>query len=55
MPAGNVVKIIPDANARQFPSIDLPDQVSATSDEIVTQVIDVKNVNAAQLVPILDP
>jgi general secretion pathway protein D len=55
VPAGNVVKIIPDANARQVPSIDLPDHVSATSDEIVTQVIDVKNVNAAQLVPILRP
>src|SRR6201999_3934317 len=36
-------------------SIDLPDHVSSTSDEIVTQVIDVKNVNAAQLVPILRP
>jgi len=55
VPAGNVVKIIPDANARQVPSIDLPDHVSATSDEIVTQVIDVKSVNAAQLVPILRP
>jgi len=52
---GPVVKILPDANARQMPSIDLPDQVSSTSDEIVTQVIDVKNVNAAQLVPILRP
>ena len=55
VPDGNVVKILPDANARQMPSIDLPDHVSATSDEIVTQVIDVKNVNAAQLVPILRP
>ena len=55
VPDGPVVKILPDANARQMPSIDLPDQVSATSDEIVTQVIDVKNVNAAQLVPILRP
>src|SRR5204863_501539 len=54
-PAGDVVKILPDANARQIPSIDLPDHVSATSDEIVTQVIDVKNVSAAQLVPILRP
>jgi general secretion pathway protein D len=52
---GNVVKILPDANARQMPSIDLPDHVGAASDEIVTQVIDVKNVNAAQLVPILRP
>src|SRR3984957_1444471 len=55
VPDGNLVKILPDANARQMPSIDLPDHVSATSDEIVTQVIDVKNVNAAQLVPILRP
>jgi len=52
---GDIIKIIPDANARQFPSIDLPDRVSATSDEIVTQVIAVRNVSAAQLVPILRP
>ena len=55
VPDGNVVKILPDANARTIPSIDLPDRVSATSDEIVTQVVDVKNVSAAQLVPILRP
>jgi len=55
VPAGNVIKILPDANARQIPSIDLPDHVSATSDEIVTQVVEVKNVSAAQLVPILRP
>ena len=55
VPDGNLVKILPDANARQSPSVDLPDSVSSTSDEIVTQVIDVKNVNAAQLVPILRP
>src|SRR5262249_19052968 len=42
VPDGNVVKILPDANARQSPSVDLPDSVSSTSDEIVTQVIDVK-------------
>jgi general secretion pathway protein D len=52
---GNVVKILPDANARQIPGIDLPDHVSASSDEIVTQVIDVRNVSAPQLVPILRP
>jgi general secretion pathway protein D len=53
--SGDIIKILPDANARQIPSVDLPDHVSATSDEIVTQVIDVKNVSAAQLVPILRP
>jgi beta-lactamase regulating signal transducer with metallopeptidase domain len=52
-PAGDVIKIVPDANARQHPPIDLPDQ--ATSDEFVTEVVDVKNVHAAQLVPILRP
>jgi general secretion pathway protein D len=55
VPAGNVVKILPDANARAMPATDLPDHVSATSDEIVTQVLDVRNVSAAQLVPILRP
>ncbi|HEY4746703.1 MAG TPA: type II secretion system secretin GspD, partial [Steroidobacteraceae bacterium] len=55
VPAGDVIKILPDANARQIPSVDLPDHVSATSDAIVTQVVDVKNVSAAALVPILRP
>ena len=52
---GDVVKIVPDANARQLPGNDLPSSVSSTSDEIVTQVIAVRNVSAAQLVPILRP
>jgi general secretion pathway protein D len=52
---GNVVKIVPDANMKQYPSVDLPDHVSSTSDEIVTQVVAVKNVNASQLVPVLRP
>jgi general secretion pathway protein D len=55
VPAGNVVKLLPDANARQIPGIDLPDRVSPTSDEIVTQVLDVRNVSAPALVPILRP
>ena len=55
VPSGNVIKILPDTNARTLPAIDLPDKVSATSDEIVTQVIDVRNVNAPALVPILRP
>jgi len=55
VPQGNIVKIMPDTNAKTSPSIDLPDHVSSTSDEIVTQVLDVRNVSAAQLVPILRP
>jgi general secretion pathway protein D len=55
VPSGDTIKIIPDANARQVPANDLPGTVSRTSDEIVTQVVAVKNVSAAQLVPILRP
>ena len=55
VPSGSVIKILPDATARQLPANDLPDHVSATSDEIVTQIVQVRNVSAAQLVPILRP
>jgi general secretion pathway protein D len=55
VPAGKVIKIIPNTDARQLPSIDLPNNVSANSDEIVTQIITVKNISAAQLVPLLRP
>ncbi len=55
VPSGDTIKIIPDANARQLPANDLPGRVSASSDEIVTQVVAVRNVSAAQLVPILRP
>jgi general secretion pathway protein D len=56
VPAGNSIKIIPDANARQLPGdADLPDRVDGKSDEFITQVISVRNVSAAQLVPVLRP
>jgi general secretion pathway protein D len=55
VPSGSVIKILPDTNARQIPGKDLPGALSGSSDEIVTQVIEVKNVGAAQLVPILRP
>jgi general secretion pathway protein D len=54
--AGGTMKIIPDANQRFYPgSHDLQDHVSSTSDEVVTQVIPVKNVSAVQLVTVLRP
>ena len=55
VPAGNVIKIVPDANVRTMPATDLPDQVSSSSDEMVTQVISVKNTSAAQMVQVLRP
>lgn len=49
---GDVVKIIPDAGARQYAT----GAASGTApDDIVTHVIKVDNVGAAQLVPILRP
>ncbi len=56
VPSGqHIVKIVPNADERQMPSILLPKRVSSSSDELVTQVIPVKNVSAAELVPILRP
>jgi general secretion pathway protein D len=51
MEAGDVVKIVPDANARQMPGPDL----NGSGDQIVTQTIELNNIGAAQLVPILRP
>ena len=50
---GDVVKIIPDASARQYPGP--TDSGGSAGDDLVTQVLMVKNVGAAQLVPILRP
>jgi general secretion pathway protein D len=53
--SGGIIKIVPDANARQMPNIDLPERVNGGSDELVTQIVAVQNVSAAQLVPVLRP
>jgi general secretion pathway protein D len=53
--SGGIIKILPDANARQMPNIDLPDRLSNDSEELVTQIVQVQNVSATQLVPILRP
>jgi general secretion pathway protein D len=55
VPSGDLIKILPDANARQVPGIDLPSGRAGSADEIVTQVVTIRNVGAAQLVPILRP
>jgi len=55
VPAGKVIKIVPNTDLRQLPANDLPRDVSSTSDEIVTQIVTLKNVSAAQLVPMLRP
>ncbi len=53
--SGGIIRIVPDANARQLVNQDLPSRVRGSSEELVTQVIAVRNVNAAQLVPLLRP
>jgi len=54
VPSGDVVKILPDANARQVPGAE-GEPGGGRPDDIVTRVIGVQNVAAAQLVPILRP
>jgi len=51
---GDVIKIVPDATARQYAG-PLGTGGASGGDDIVTQVVQVKNVGAAQLVPILRP
>ncbi|HEX6638120.1 MAG TPA: secretin N-terminal domain-containing protein, partial [Steroidobacteraceae bacterium] len=53
--SGGIIRIVPDANARQLVNKDLPSRVNGESEELVTQVISVKNINASQLVPVLRP
>jgi general secretion pathway protein D len=55
VPAGKVIKIVPNTDLRQLPANDLPNSVNPTSDEIVTQIVTLKNVSAAALVPMLRP
>lgn len=51
---GDLIKIVPDATARQYAGpIGTGD--ASGDDDIVTQVVQVNNVGAAQLVPILRP
>jgi general secretion pathway protein D len=52
--SGDLIKIVPDATARQYAG-PLGTSSSVGADDIVTQVVQVNNVGAAQLVPILRP
>ena len=53
METGDITKILPNASARQYPGF--LNTSDAGADDIVTQVIQVQNIGAAQLVPILRP
>lgn len=55
VPSGEVIKIVPDVNAKQDGIPTSSDAEPGRGDEMVTRVIQVDNVTAAQLVPILRP
>ncbi len=55
IPSGNLIKIVPDVKAKQsgIPTVSGLNQLPG--DQVVTRIIQVKNVTATQLVPILRP
>ncbi len=55
VPSGSVIKIVPDVNAKQDSIPTVGDERGVVGDEMVTRVVQVDNVAAAQLVPILRP
>ena len=52
---GDIIKILPDVNAKQGPVATTGPQTQGTGDELVTRVVTIKHVPAAQMVPILRP
>ena len=55
VPSGEVIKIVPDVNAKQDGIPTTTDANPGRGDQMVTRVIQVDNVAAAQMVPILRP
>jgi len=53
--AGSMVKIVPEATAQQDGSAGVDGTREHSADELVTQIVTVKHVAAAELVPILRP
>lgn len=54
VPVGNIIKIVPEVNAKQGPLPVVSGRSNGT-DELITKVITLDHVPAAQLVPILRP
>ncbi len=55
VPSGAVIKIVPDVNAKQDSIPTVGDRAPGRGDQMVTRVVQVDNIAAAQLVPILRP
>ncbi len=52
---GQIIKILPDVNAKQGPVTTTEAKLQGMGDELVTRVLPIKHVPAAQMVPILRP
>ena len=55
VPTGSVIKIVPEVNAKQGPLPMSATSKNGPSDELITKIISLDHVPAAQLVPILRP
>jgi general secretion pathway protein D len=52
---GNVIRVIPNKDARSSPVAVPSGELESTNDEYVTQVIRLENISAAKLIPVLRP
>jgi general secretion pathway protein D len=55
VPAGSMIKIVPETTAQQDGSTGVNGLGTRAADELVTEIVPVKHVSAAELVPILRP
>lgn len=55
VPSGSMVKIVPEAVAQQDGATGVAATAARAPDELVTQIVPVKHVSAAELVPVLRP
>ena len=56
IPTGSIIKVIPDNLAKSQSSPVLPvDKSAVTGNSLVTQIVEIKHISAAQLIPLLRP
>ncbi len=56
IPSGSIIKVIPDNLAKSQNSPVLPiDKIPVTGNSLITQIVEIKHISAAQLIPLLRP
>lgn len=55
IPSGNVVKIIPNMESAEMPSVVATRQFPGKGDEVVVRIIPLENISASQLIPVVRP